>query len=259
MTQDSSTSGRKLGSATIDWLFEKMSLMWGKKFTDQWGGVLASQNPDPAKRQQEINANATKLKGFWAESLGEISELEFRRGVTKMKGLDWPPSLPEFLKLCRPEVNPLNAYYEALEGCRSRERGEVGTWSHPAIFWAAVRVTAFELNNQSYSQIRTRWETALAAELAKDQWEPIAAPMIALAAPAKGKLSRESATKMIEQIKGISILSAAKKDPVLRGDGKDWARKILQRKKDGDKTLLPVQIQYARQALQEFDEGKDDE
>ncbi len=259
MSEESSTSTRKITLAGIDYLFDRMAMTWGKKFTDLWGGVLAGDNKD------EVRQNAERMKQFWLEELGGISATEFKRGIAKMKGLDWPPSLAEFLKLCRPDVNPLVAYYEALEGCRSRERGEVGTWSHPAIFWAAVRVTAFELNNQSYSQIRQRWETALAAELAKDQWESITAPLIQIAGPVKGKLSRESATKMIEQLKAETILKggiladAKVEKGSMPVDGKGWARKIMQRHAAGDKTLKPIQIQFARQALGNSERDDDDD
>ncbi len=217
----------------IEWLFEKMLLKWGKQFADKWAV-----------------ADAEKLKKEWAKELFGLSEIEFRRGVAKLNSLERPPSQPEFLKACRPEVNPLTAYYEAVEGCRSREQGEVGTWSHPAIFWASVRVSAYELKTQTYSQIRQRWEAALAAELAKSHWDEIPAPMVALPAPGKDKLSREEATKMMETLKAKTVVNTN------RGDGKDWARKILNRKKDGDNTLLPIQVQFAQMALRNY-EGND--
>jgi hypothetical protein len=245
---ESSTS-RGPRRESVGVLIERMRAFWGKSFTDKWATLEPGQMLD-----------------IWTKALSGVSEIEFRRGVAKLMEFERPPSLPEFLKACRPEVNPLNAYYEALEGCRSRERGEVGTWSHPAIFWASVRVTAFELNTQSYSQIRQRWETALAAELAKDQWEPITAPLIQIAGPVKGKLSRESATKMIEQelmkagaiLKGGILADAKVTKGSMPVDGKGWARKIMQRHAAGDKTLMPIQIQFARQALGNFEKDNDE-
>lgn len=210
----------------VEWLFDQMLSKWGKQFADKWSVV----DPD-------------KLKRDWGKALYGLTELEWRRGVAKMNNFDRPPSQPEFLKGCRPEVNPLTAYYEALEGSRSREQGEVGTWSHPAIFWASVRVSAFELKNQTYSQIRQRWESALAAELAKNSWDEIPAPMFALPAPGKDKLSREQATKMLEELKFVSGV----KPKII--DGKEWARRILQQQKEGDKKLTLIQVQFARDAL----------
>lgn len=210
----------------VEWLFDQMLSKWGKQFVDKWSVV----DPD-------------KLKRDWCRALIGLTEMEFRRGVAKLNEFSYPPSQPEFIRACRPEINPLTAYYEAIEGCRRRELGEVGSWSHPAIFWASVRVSAFELKNQTYSQIRQRWEAALSAELAKDQWEEIPAPMIALPAPSKDKPNRENVAKVMEAIKGIG-----KSEGV---DHKRWARRILEREKAGDKTLTKIQIDFAKQALNE--------
>lgn len=224
-----------LREETIEKLFDCMLSKWGKQFVDKWSVM-----------------DADKLMREWGRALYGLSELEFRRGVSKLNSFDRPPNLPEFLKVCRPDVNPVSAYYEAIEGCRSREQGEVGTWSHPAIFWAAVRVSAYELKNQTYSQIRMRWEAALAAELAKNQWSEIPAPMIAIPAPAGDKLSREKATKMMEQVIATNKNHAG----ASQIDHKRWAKVILQRKKNGDKSLSPIQVQFAQEALKI---SKDDE
>lgn len=227
-----STSDPDANRAAVIWLLDRMKGFWGKAFVDKWAMLKPGEMLDT-----------------WTKATKGLTEIEFRRGVAKLKEFERPPDLPAFLKACRPEVNPLTAYYEALEGARSREQGEMGTWSHPAIFWAAVRVSTYELKNQSYSQIRQRWETALAAELAKNQWDAIPAPMVALPAPGKNPLSREAASKMLQQLKEKS--NAPPK--AAQGDGKDWARKILQREKDGEQ-LLPIQREFARQALRKYEE-----
>lgn len=228
----SSTSNRD----AVAWLLKKMADSWGKPFYDKWAHLKPGE-----------------MLEIWCRDLRGITELEFRRGVAKLNDLERPPSLPEFLKACRPAVDPLKAYYEAIEGCRSRERGEVGTWSHPAIFWASVRVTAYELKTQSYSAIRGRWEAALAAELAKNQWEPIETPLLALPGPKTDKFSREAAAKMLQQIKTQAGLSSPG-----HVDHKRWAKVILQRHKDGDKSLTPIQIEFARQALRTFESDEND-
>lgn len=215
----------------IKGLFDRMLAKWGKQFVDRWAVI-----------EYDV------LEREWAKALYGLSDIELRRGVSKLNTFNFPPSQPEFLKACRPEVNPLTAYYEAVEGSRRREQGEAGTWSHPAIFWASVRVSAFELKNQTYSNIRARWEAALATELAKTHWDEIPAPMMALAGPGNDRRSREEAKNMMRQLKAVSA------PPPKTGDGKDWARKILQREKDGE-SLLPIQRQFAREAL---GIGKDD-
>lgn len=218
----------------VIWLLDRMKGYWGKAFTDKWAMLKPGEMLDT-----------------WSKALRGLSEIEFKRGVKKLNDFERPPSLPEFLKACRPEVNALNAYYEAVEGSRSREQGEVGTWSHPAIFWASVRVSAFELKTQSYSNIRPRWEAALTAELAKDQWDPIPPPMVALPAPAKEKISREAATKNMEKLR------AATGTKVRKDDGKDWARKILEDEKNGV-SVMPIQREFAKQALKNSGETNDE-
>lgn len=184
----------------------------------------------------------------WTKATRGLSETEFRRGVASLTNFERPPSLPEFLKACRPDVNPLNAYYEAIEGLASRERGEMGTWSHPAIYWASVRVSAHDLKNLSYSQIRPRWEAALAAELAKGQWEAIEAPLIAIGPP-KGQTPKEKGMQMMQEIKTMAASKNVSNVNAVMGDGKDWARKIMKRAAEGDKSLKLIQIQFAREAL----------
>ncbi len=227
-----STSDQSKNREAVEWLLKRMKTFWGKAFTDKWAMLKDGEMLDS-----------------WTKALRGLTELEFKRGVAKLTTFERPPSLPEFLKACRPEVNPVTAYYEAIEGCRSREQGEVGTWSHPAIFWASVRVSGFELKNQTYSQIRGRWEAALAAELAKQQWDDIPAPMLALPAPGN-KLSKETATKMMQQIKERAGIKPG------QVDGKAWARKLEQRERGGEK-LLPIQRQMWRDALK-YEENESD-
>lgn len=227
MTDLPSTSeGRLPSRKAIEWLFEKMLSTWGKSFADKWSMVA----PD-------------RLITDWQRGLAGLTELEFRRGAAKLCEMERPPNLPEFIKACRPTIDPLNAYYEAVEGSRSRERGEVGTWTHPAIFWAAVRVSQFDLLNATYSQIKPRWEMALAEQLARKEWEPIPVPVLAL--PEPKKWTREAATKTLNTLKAGDIFNQKKRDE------KAWARDILRRHKAGDETLTSVQIQFAKEALGE--------
>lgn len=188
----------------------------------------------------------------WTKAMRGLTELEFRRGVSKLNSFERPPSLPEFLKACRPEVNPLSAYYEAIEGVKSREQGEVGTWSHPAIYWASVRVSAHDLKNQTYSQVRGRWEMALAAELEKGHWEIIPAPLLQVAGPKNEKPSAKMVGEVMKRLKDETFVKPGSS----LADGKSWARKILERHKAGDKTLSLIQIRFAREAL---DIGENDE
>src|SRR5713226_8828366 len=233
---NSSTSARWPSDAMpetwIEKLFEIMELTYGSKFLDMWG-----------------NTDKPKQKLFWAQKLGTVTAEQMKRDVAKLERLAWPPTLSEFKLLCQPEIKPLEAYYEAVEGCRSREQGEAGTWSHPAIFWASVRVSSFDLKSLSYSQVKDRWNTALESELAKTEWPAIPMPVLALPAPGNGRADREAASKRLSELKAGNVVKQEKQV----FDHRSWARKILKRKAAGDKTLSFIQVKFAQDALNKGD------
>jgi hypothetical protein len=224
----SSTSTNPLPISWIESLFERMLLAYGKKFTDQWAG------PD-----------ATKLKQHWANELAGFTNAELKRGHDAMEGRDWPPTLPEFKRMCRPAVDSIAAYYEAVNGVNARERGDMGEWSHPAIFWASVRM-AFDLKGLTFSAVKDRWEAALQAELDKGKWEPIPAPALALPAPGKTHLSREEAVRRLSELNA----SLAVKKTRDGHNPRAWIGKILDRAKRKDTTLPAISLKFAKEALE---------
>ena len=180
----------------------------------------------------------------WAEAFEEegIKPSDIRAGLKACRTkYDWPPSCAEFIKACKPSVDPMVAYYEAIAGIESRKRGEVGKWSHPAVYWAAMPL-AFDLGSQSYSQMKARWEQAFNEQMNKGEWAAIPAPTLALSAPGKGELSREKAGEMLAEIGAAGVLKS-------KTDHKLWAKKIIERDKQGDKTLSALQVKFAREAL----------
>lgn len=184
----------------------------------------------------------------WAEAFEEegITPQDVKAGLKACRSrYDWPPSCAEFIKACKPSVDPLVAYYEAVNGMQARERGEAGKWSHPAIFWAAIQVSAFDLKNQSYSQIKPRWEKALQDEMGKGEWAAVPEPMVALPAPGKSELSREHATKMVQELSATGVIK--KTDD--RVDHKRWAQKIIESAKQKNHGLSALQIRFAKEAL----------
>lgn len=200
-----------------------MSLSYGKKFADQWGGL------DPAK-----------LKAHWAQELATMTRQELSRGYAALDNRDWPPTLNEFKKLCRPPIDSASAYYEAIEGLQRRDRGEVGTWSHPAIFWAAAGMT-YDLLNMTFSALQKRWDAALAAQLEKGQWEPIPKPMVALPAPGHTKTDKQNADRMLAQYKAMDTFN--------KNGHRSWVEKLFERQKAGDPTLPGIAVRFAKEAM----------
>jgi hypothetical protein len=218
-----STSTEPISDKWIDALFAKMSLYYGNKFADMW-------------RDSSMQA----IKGLWAQELRKLSREDFTRGANALMTQEWPPTLPQFIKLCKPSVDAVAAYYQAVNGVIAREHGNVGEWSHPAIFWASVKVGAFDLKHQTYSNIKGRWEAALSEEMAKGAWSDIPEPMIALPAPAPA--SKEVAEHYLAETQVI-------KNQDSKVDHKRWAKLIMERHKAGDKTLTHIQISFAKEAL----------
>jgi hypothetical protein len=221
----SSTSTESLPETWVERLFQRMLLDYGKKFSDQWGG-----------------ADTNALITHWSRELAGYSGAELKRGLDALSTREWPPTLPEFKKLCRRPLDATTAYYEAVAGVQARASGEYGKWSHPAIYWAAMPL-AFDLREQTYSQIKQRWEAALTEQMDKGEWPEIPQAMVALPAPGKTKTSREEASRRLRELNASTIV----KDSAGR-DARGWARKLLEREAAGE-TLLPIQSRFARQAL----------
>ncbi|MGK5024604.1 hypothetical protein [Janthinobacterium sp. RB2R34] len=192
-------------------LFNKMKFSYGVKFADQWRGI-----------------DTEGIKRHWAQKLFVLTTAELTRGVERLDSRAWPPTLPEFLALCRPPIEPSVAFHEALEQGALRTRGEPNVWSSPAVFWAWRKLGAYECARSTYAVLRPRWEAALAAELERDEIEPIPAQdPVALPAPGTSVTPSRKAQQMIGAFKLKSLGDAA------HGDGKRWAGRIMERKKAG--------------------------
>lgn len=116
--------------------------MYGSKFADMWAGT-----------------NMAEWKSTWADGLQGYSVDEIKRGLAECMKFDWPPTLPQFLKMCRPAMDYDAAYAEACEQI-NRRRHKQDKWSHPAIFWAAAELGS-DLTNVRYAEIKGRWRNAL--------------------------------------------------------------------------------------------------
>ena len=219
-----STSINAIPDSWVEKLFERMVGLYGNKFLDMWG-----------------KTDLLQVKAIWAQELGKLSRDEIAKGANALINQEWCPTLPQFIKLCRTDIDAVTAYYEAVNGVIAREKGEIGEWSHPAIFWASVKVGSFDLKNQTYSNIKARWERALDEEINKGQWSDIPQAQIALPPPAT------PATKDIAE-KYLAETQIIKKQES-KTDHKRWAKIILQREKDGDKTLTHIQLSMAKDAM----------
>lgn len=165
---------------------------------------------------------------------------EVRRGLEVCeRSLDWPPSLSEFVRACRPALNAEQAFHEAVQGLAKRDLGEDFAYSSPAIYWASVEL-GFELRCMTFAQLAPRWKIALDYQVSLGQWEKI-----------------ESAKKQLgfqKQVtaSGLEHAEKARQSFKRADDAIDylaWARKIMQRLQAGDRSV-PLQVEKnAREAL----------
>lgn len=202
-----------------------MQAYYGNKFLDMW-------------RDGDMDS----VKQMWANEMGKLTNEQLKRGFDSLITREWPPTLPEYIKLCKPSTDATKAYYEAVNGLAERQRGNLGDWSHPAIYWAATKL-AFDLKSQPYSSIKARWEKTLSDEMDKGEWPAIPEPMIALPPPGKAELSKERAKQMLTDLGASEIFNQ-------KGDPLRWARKILQRVARGE-VLPDVSIKSAKEVLGE--------
>lgn len=178
-------------------LFAIMAAMYGKLWFDQWADT-------PAAVMEEV----------WRTELQGFSKSEIEAGVAACRNLPWPPTLPQFLKLCRPEIDAEFAWKVAGEGMRARQTGEMGNWPDPCIYWAASRFGPFEVLNEPLAKHRVSWVAELDRarnQKAKGLLPEIPQPRKALVAPGKAVTPREEARKRIRE---ILELTQGKRDKV---------------------------------------------
>lgn len=187
----------------------------------------------------------------WAESWVEafedegITPADVKIGLKECRSrFGWPPSCAEFIQACKPFADPLAAYHEALAGLEARAKGEMGSWSHPAVFWAANMLQR-DLPLAVYASVEKRWACVLKAQMQRGEWEPIPEPRAQLPAPGQAKMSSEAAAQMLSELGAQGLLKQADGE----FDHKRWARKLLARVAGGDASISIHQANAAADAL----------
>jgi len=225
-----------LGISRIDHLFNRLD----GAFPHWWNNNFPSE------------ASIDNWAESWAEAFDEsaITPEMVKIGLAACRAnCERPPSLAEFIKYCRGgssgRLDHEKAYQEAINGLQARLGGKVGTWSHPAIFWATTKI-AFDLRNQTYQAMRTRWANALDAELEIGSWPDVPKPeqvepalQLAYTREEKGF----AAERMRKEIENAGLL----KEP--DHANKNWAHKIKDRYLKKDKTLPFISVRFANEVL----------
>lgn len=170
----------------------------------------------------------------------------------RRKHPDWPPSVPQLADACNPAVDPVAAYHEAVARLEARNKGQVGAWSHPAVYWAASKLGR-DLMSQPGAAMKDRWAAALKAQLECGQWAPIPAARVLLDPPGPSKLTKDQAAALLAKLGAANVT----KKTGGKFDHLRWARRLLEREAAGDALTLD-QLKAARYALgiviQQFEE-----
>ena len=210
------TLSTALPSAWIERLFARLAMTYGNKFADMWAG-------------QDV----ASVRQMWASEMTGYTADEIRGGLERMRSKhpSWPPSCYEFMDLCRPALDHESAFHEALRGLNARREGKPGEWSSRAVYWAASDVTAFDMLNLTWPQIKSRWCKALDARLADPNLPPI--PDIPKALPAPPRDDE------------IPKAIVAKVGATARRNPRAWVEKILERKARADTSLSEIAYRKA--------------
>jgi len=239
MTQKTPSQSKPQPSASPDWpsnalpahwidsLLTRFEVYYGDKFHRQWANV-----PRDTMRKQ------------WAVDLARLTKEELAAGVEALKGEAWPPTLPEFLNLCKPEIDIDSALHEACYQMRMRQDGR-DQWSNPALFWAAAEIGDFDMLNSDENRLKKRFGEAL-KRVMKGEIKPVPPRMVALPAPGRATASREKVEAEVSKI--LALQQTEKKNL-------DWAHRVMARVDAGEKMAYAV-VKMAKTALGVKDEHR---
>lgn len=125
--------------ANVEALFSELAAIYGARFADMW-------------RNTDVN----HVKAVWGAALAGLKMGEVRQGLAGCRKKPWPPTLPEFLLLCRAEPDYESLFAEAQLQAWHREKGR-DVWAGPVLFWSAYAFGFYDLKKASWQMAKTRW------------------------------------------------------------------------------------------------------
>ena len=187
MKPDGRRSRETVSVAGVEALFSEFEALYGSRFADMWRGT-----------------DIAYVKSLWARALSGFRVREVRAGLEKCRLKPWPPSLPEFLGLCRPPPDPERAFAEAQELVSRRLSGE-DVWPDRALYWAAVAFGFYDLRSLSWAQAKNRWSRIWMEKKANEDGLPaVPDPAMRLVSPGQSLTDRETARKHLARLKRLA-------------------------------------------------------
>lgn len=214
----------------ISTLFEKMTTFYGAKFLDMWRGT-----------------DMSLVRRMWAVELSQLTNAELKRGSGTLINRQFPPTLPEFVLLCRPKVNIDAALDEALAQMHRRTQGQQDTWTDPAFYWAAAKIGHWDLQQLSRDALLKRFAAAL-DDVRRGHIAPVPPVPLQLESPAEPAVDRATADASHAKVKAHCAEWVRKATRGTATDGLRWAYRIAERVKRGE-SVNPTVEAFAREAL----------
>lgn len=146
----------------IERLFLRFEAMYGAKFADAWKGC-----------------DLKSVKSLWAETLGALSREELAKGFAGCMSKDWPPTLPEFVKLCRmADPNSPGGHPTANEAwalvLASRDETDTVVWTEQIAEAAGIARPIIDAGDDVGARMafRDAYERILRERPEKPRWFP---------------------------------------------------------------------------------------
>ncbi len=183
------------GNASV-WL-EPLAKLEGLSLMDHLFNRLEGMYPNLWRASFRVESSLANWRAAWAEAFSDeaITPHEIATGLTVCRRRhEMPPSLPQFLRACRPQANsdPEPAFYDSADQMVRRHAGQQETWPSPRHFWAAQRVGG-DMLHLGWRELAGRWRAAWEQAAADaDRPIPVAAPR-EQSLPAPGKTTRSEA------------------------------------------------------------------
>lgn len=176
-----------MSSDSIDSLFAQFEPLYGARLADMWRG-----------------SDIARVKQTWREALSGFRVGEVKAGLLACRARPWPPTLPEFLLLCRPPADVEGMFVVAQEQLSRRAFGE-DVWPCKAVYWAAVDYGFFQLRTHAWQMAKPRWTRLLIEKMqAEEDLPDIPAPRPALPSPGRVFTDADTAKKNLSELKALS-------------------------------------------------------
>lgn len=208
--ESSSTTGsdEPLAAVVMIRLWRRMTEIYGRRWSSTYG--------IGAVDEQEVMTGTART---WAKGLTPVGLAGIRRGLQccLQRSDPWPPTLPEFLELCRPtpeEVGLPSVDIAYRAAC-------LGNWRlHPVVWHAARTVGIWELRREPEHMTRPRFLAAYTSLLhrvlaGESLSGPTTAPALPRLPPTPEGFERE------RELVRLGVNPIARLRAILRGGGQD--------------------------------------